>query len=89
MHFLPLPRFKGPLRILIRAHTHTLSFRIIGLGFTIYPDWILLSVIDLTRSVRHAASVAEHLHFVRLIERVRATAAALFGVPLDRLKLGW
>ena len=43
-------------------------------------------MIDLARSVANS-DLSEHLFFVRLVERVRSTASAVFGVPLQRLRL--
>ena len=43
-------------------------------------------MIDLSRSVIHS-STAEHLFFLRIVERLRTSAAAIFGVPAKRLKL--
>lgn len=43
-------------------------------------------MIDLARSVANS-ELSDHLFFVRLVERVRSTASAVFGVPLQRLRL--
>ncbi len=43
-------------------------------------------MIDLARSVANG-DLSDHLFFVRLVERLRSAASAVFGVPLKRLRL--